>query len=315
AYQAGLIQGSAYYVWDAEAGTSGAYITQHISGPSDFYNLPSGSAFVVNAATAGNLTFNETDKVATGDNLFRTTSGPANRVEFRIYSNHDSIYWDRMFESFEPNAVNGVDNYDGSKATNPSVNFYSLANDGTHLSIDARPFVNNMVIPIGFRTSMPAQTYKMKIQTYALPADHVLYLVDNYLNTVEQMQLGSEYTFSVTSDTLSQGDNRFQLNAMLLDTTTTTNVATTNIKNSNTLNVAITPNPATVQTSIRIEGAQKGNTSVSIMNVSGVEVFNTNLGEISTQSIIVPLQDLAAGIYMVKVTSGTETMTTRLVKQ
>ncbi|MEI8278860.1 MAG: T9SS type A sorting domain-containing protein, partial [Bacteroidota bacterium] len=315
AYQAGLIQGSAYYVWDAEAGTTGAYIVQPITAPTDYYDLPSAGAFVVNAATNGNLTFHESDKIAKGDYLFRTTNaGPVNRVEFRVYSNNDSIYWDRFFVSFNDQANNGIDNFDGSKASNPNVNFYSIAPDSTQLSIDARPFVNNTVIPLGFKTTMPAQQYKIKVQTYALASDHIMYLVDNYLNTVQPMQLGSEYTFDVTSDPLSQGNDRFQLNGAIV--TSTTAVNNTPAQLSSTLKVAIAPNPAVDMTSISFEGADANSaTSVVINNINGQDVYSVNVKASNTGKVNVPLQNLAAGIYMVTISNGANTITERLVKQ
>ncbi|MEI8278979.1 MAG: T9SS type A sorting domain-containing protein [Bacteroidota bacterium] len=320
AKQAGTISGNSFYVWDAEAGTvtsPGAYITHSISNlPADDYYLPTNGVFVVNAAVNnGTLTFNETDKVSSAAEQFRTTSsGPSNRIEFRVYSNHDSIYWDRMFESFEPLASNNIDNYDGTKAVNPTVNFYSIAADGTKLSIDARPFVNNMMIPLGFNTSVQSE-FKFKIQAMTTPANYVLYLVDNFLNTVQPLQLGTEYTFNVTSDSMSQGNGRFQINATDLNTTAVKN-STANNTTVSDLKVSIKPNPAVDNTIVSFEGAKENTpANISILNVNGQEVYGINVNSGTIGKVNVPLQILPAGIYMVKVTCGTDVITQRLVKQ
>jgi len=48
------------------------------------------------------------------------------------------------------------------------------------------------------------QQYKIKVQTYDQTAGQALYLVDNHLNIVQQLQVGTEYTFDLTNDSLSQ---------------------------------------------------------------------------------------------------------------
>jgi FAD synthase len=156
--------------------------------------------------------------------------------------------------------------------------------------------------------------YKIKIPSFNLPANVQLYIIDNYLNIVQPMQLGSEYVFNITNDTASQGDGRFYLNATLINNNPVTSVTTTTDKNVS-LKVSIAPNPAVDATNISFEGVQSGNNvSVSITNVNGQEVYNVNVKETANGKVNVPLQYLSSGVYMVKVTSGNETVTKQLVK-
>ena len=310
AYQSGLFTGSAYYVWDASAGTTGAYITQHIHSASDYYNLPAGGAFVVNAAANGTITFRETDKVTTGINLFKTTN-VANDVEFNITSNNDSIYWDRMFVSFNDQATAAKENFDGGKSKNPIVNFYTLSDDNQQLAVDARSFTNNMTIPVGFKTTETSK-YKIKVANMNLAANQALYLMDSYTNTVTTLQPGTEYEFDVTADSASQGDNRFSLNGAIANPAGTTGVTTTAGNTTADFNFTVAPNPAVNNTTVTIHTTDKAATAVSVSNISGLEVFATTA---TNNAVQIPLNNLPAGIYMVKVTCGNKVATQRLVKE
>ena len=310
AYQSGLFTGSAYYVWDASAGTTGAYITQHINSASDYYNLPAGGAFVVNAAVNGTIAFHETDKVTTGVNLFKTTN-VANDVEFNITSNNDSIYWDRMFVSFNDQATAAKENFDGGKSKNPIVNFYTLSDDNQQLAVDARSFTNNMTIPVGFKTT-ETNKYKIKVANMNLAANQALYLMDSYANTVTTLQPGTEYEFDVTEDSASQGNNRFSLNGAIANPASTTGVTTTASNTTADFNFTVAPNPAVNNTTVTIHTTDKAATTVSVSNISGLEVFATS---VTNNSVQIPLSNLPAGIYMVKVTCGNKVATQRLVKE
>ena len=312
AYQAGDIHGSSFWVWDANQGTIGAYVPVLING-STHYSLPSNGAFTIDVNNAGSLTFNESDKVASGTGLFKTTNGIANMLEMHVFSNNDSVQWDRMYEVFSDQATPAVEQLDGGKAGNPSLDFYALSSDGKKLSVDARPFVNNMSIPLGFKTDLK-QEFKIKVMNYTLANKYHLYLIDNYLNTVTPVTAGTEYTFSTTSDALSQGEGRFILNGAV-DANTTTGVTTTTT-NTKSINISVTPNPASDNTNITFDGVKAGTEAgVSITNVNGQEVYSVRVADASVAKVNVPLSNLASGIYMVTVTCGSQVVTERLVKK
>jgi trimeric autotransporter adhesin len=311
AYLAGDIHGSSFWVWDANPGTIGAYVPVLINSSTHYY-LPTAGAFVIDVNGNGNLTFNETDKVPTGTGLFKTTNSVANMLEMQLYSNNDSTYWDKMYEVFSDQATPATEQLDGAKSGNPSLDFYALSSDGKKLSVDARPFVNNMNIPIGFKTELK-QNFKFKVMNYTLPANYHLYLIDNYLNTVTTITPGTEYSFSTTNDSLSVGEGRFILNGAL-QTPATTSVANTN--NNVSIKVSVTPNPATDYTNITFDGVKAGTEAVvSITNINGQEVYSMHVADASVAKINVPLSNLASGIYMVKVSCGSAVVTERLVKK
>jgi hypothetical protein len=219
-----------------------------------------------------------------------------------------------MFTVFDDNATTAKEDLDGEKATNPSLNIYTLGSDNNKLSIDARPFVNNMTIPVGIK--VPAlQQYKLKVANMNIPSNYHLYLMDNYLNVVQPLQPGSEYVFNVTADSMTQGEGRFQLNGAIENTTTGVVTHNTTTGTGVKFTVSITPNPATDNTNITFEGAEKGSSAqISITNVNGQEVYRVAVADMASGKVNVPLQNLSGGIYMVTVTANGQTVTKQLVK-
>ena len=85
-----------------------------------------------------------------------------------------------------------------------------MSADNSKLSIDARPFSDGKVIPLGIKSSY-LQDFIIKAQNVAVPDNGQVYLHDKYLQTYTQLLQGTEYKFTITKDAASQGDNRFEL--------------------------------------------------------------------------------------------------------
>ncbi|MDR3680204.1 MAG: T9SS type A sorting domain-containing protein [Flavipsychrobacter sp.] len=301
--------GPNFAVWDPNQGTEGAYVDQ----PFAFsYILPAYSAFfVTNTANTNNtITFHESDKTnsaATG-NLFKTTSGyGSNVVQLRILSNNDSLSWDRLLIFFNGQSYDTYDQLDGQKLNNPDLDFYTYSSDNHQLSIDVRPYEAGQVIKLGLATDT-LLSYSIRVDDYNVPASAQLYLHDKYLNVVQPLQLGMHYNFSVTADSASQGDNRFELN-------TTGNLSVSNVNASSAINVELVPNPATDAFAINFNAPQEGNTTVRIVNAIGQDVYNVALGNMKNGKVTVPVRSFAPGIYLVTLNCGGISVTKRLVKQ
>jgi uncharacterized protein YjdB len=298
AHAAGQVTGSAFYVWNPFLGAAGAFEAKVIGGS---YILDQNSSFQVRAANDGStLTFHESDKAANGDETLLRTA-PSQYIALSVVdaNNHG---WDKMYLSFNDNATSNEDaQYDATKATNPDLNFYSYAGN-TKLAVDARPYSSSMVIPMGFTTSY-AQQYTIKAENMALPAGATLYLHDKMLNQYVLLQSGTSYSFDITADKATQGENRFELTA------TTGAAATTG------LSVTMSPNPATDKVTIAYTTAAKAATTVTIMNVAGASVMSQILGNDASGKATISISELPAGVYMVEVTSGSSKKIQKLVKE
>ncbi len=300
--------GANFNVWDPNQGLVGAYVEQpfNIS-----YILPAYSAFFTtcNSNTGNTLTFHETDKTvaAPTGNLFKTTGMGNDIVQLRILSNNDSLSWDRVLLMFNDKALAGTDHADGAKLTNPDLSFYTFSADNDQLAIDQRPYVSGQVIKLGIVTDVN-QTYSIRVDDYSVPTGGVIYLHDKYLNQVQQLQQGMHYSFTVTNDAASQGDNRFELN--MSGTTGIANVsATTEMK------VDMFPNPVTDNATVTFEAPQKGTTTLTITNLVGQQVYINQLGVQQSGKVNLSLNTLASGIYMVTLKCGDFSVTKRLAKQ
>ena len=300
--------GANFSVWDPNQGVYGAYVTQ----PFAFsYILPAYSSFIVtNAANTNNtITFTEAAKVnaaATGD-LFKTTNASsfgANSLQLKITSNNDSVNWDRLLVFFDNNATTAKDTKDAKKLNNISLDFYSKTTDSNKLAVDFRPLSIGDVIQLGLRADSQ-MSYNLKVADLDAPTGMVLYLKDKFLNTKQAMSQGMNYAFTVNSNPLSQGDNRFEIVAG-----NTTGIET--VGNNNEIEISLMPNPASEKVTIALGGV-KGNSHISISNLIGQVVYATDV--INNDAITVPLNDLSAGIYLVNVTNGDKTTTKKLIKE
>ncbi len=302
ARQSGQITGYAFYVWNPAIGAGGQYMPIPIgtSAPEPFY-LPANTSYQVRAAYDGaHLDFQESYKSAERTiNLFRA---PANAVRFNIYDSNYHL-WDVLSLQFNDKASDAEDKLlDAIKPAGLDFNFYSIAADGRRLAVDARPYEGDKVIPLGLNSSFQ-QDFVIRAESISVPAGGAVTLHDKLLNKYVDMKEGTEYRFTIGKDRATQGNERFEL--------TLKPVATT----ARGLEVSMAPNPASDDVKITFTSGNKDNVSVRIMDVSGVSIYNQDLGTKQNGVITVPMSNFAAGVYMVEITQGEQKVTTRLVKE
>jgi len=302
---AGQVSGSLYWVWNPYDAVQGTYVPMVIGTP---YNIEGLASFEVSAVFDGaTLHFDENNKTNTGDSsLLRTTSASVQYVMLHLFDTTGKE-WDRTYVSFNELAANSADAYDGKKVHNTNLDLYSITADNKDLSFDARPFVNGSVIPLGITTNKP-QTFTIKVDAFSVPAGGRLYLHDKYTGIYNELLLGSTYTFTIGSDTLSQGNNRLEL-AMGSDVTTAVNTINNGIK------VSVTPNPAKDDALVTYTFTTSDKKELRLTDVSGTVITKMNLGTQQQGSVRIPLTGLAAGMYLIEVSNGNKTEVQRLIKQ
>ena len=139
------------------------------------------------------------------------------------------------------------------------------------------------------------------------PEDGQVYLHDKYLDKSVLLQQGTEYHFAITADSATQGNKRFELRMG--------ESADSNATAKASMNVQMTPNPASEEVTITYQAATAGRVSVNIMNLSGVTVLSQDLGLQSNGQAKFALDQLASGIYLMEFTSGNDKIVKRLVKE
>ncbi len=301
--------GANFAVWDPNQGTVGAYVTQPFSFS---YILPAYSSFFTTCSgnTNNTITFHESDKTSAAPtgNLFKTTSGFGNNVvQLHVLSNSDSVSWDRLLLFFNGRSYDTYDALDAQKQNNPDLDFYTFSSDNNKLAVDVRPYTSGQVIKLGIATDVQ-QAYTIRVDDYSVPAGATLYLHDKYLHTSTPLQLGMEYPFSITSDSLSQGDDRFELDQ-------SGNTGVTNVNGVAGANVDLAPNPTSDAFAINFSAPQVGSTSVRIINAVGQEVYANTYGDMKSGKINLSAKNLVPGVYLVTFKCGNISVTKRLSKQ
>ena len=302
AWSHGQITGSAIFLWNPYIVPSGNWVSVNATTGASYY-MEAYTSFQVRAAGNGDsLVFNETDKGSSSNaSLLKAAPGYLSLAVYDV--NYEP--WDMLHIQFNDQATDDEDNaWDAVRPSGPSaMNFYAWSADGKKMAIDGLPYKDGKVIPLGL-TSSYAQDFIMKVQGYDVPAGGQVYLHDKLLNQYTKLSQGMEYRFTITTDKATQGDNRFELRTGPVEAAKLSG-----------LNVTMTPNPATDMVNITFTSGKPGETKIRMTDVSGVSVYNKDLGIQQQGSVNIPLDNYAAGIYMVELTNGDQKVVQRLVKE
>jgi hypothetical protein len=278
------------FIFNANQGTKGGYTSFAIYGGSAAsYVLPVGGAFVIQStSTASSIAFTEASSkvTSTPTSLFRTNTNSFSSIELKLESG--SIFWDRLLVNYDKDAKITRDNIDAEKFANSDVNFYSLSSDKQALSIDARPIGSTEPIALAIQTAQ-SRTFTLTVANFDIPADMEIWLHDKYLNTWQQLQLGSTYDFEVTADAASQGEDRLEL----------VQKAITSLTIATNFTIKVSPNPATDVVTINFNNAQKQSTSISLTSATGQKVKSVDAGNVQSGTVTIDVKGLARGLYYI----------------
>ena len=280
--------------------------------------IPSFGGFFVQAKAAGNvLKFDESVKAVGSTPLAIMGSGDAKVSKLTLQVENSRGSWDDLKLRWESNGTAlGTDNYDGLKLNNELFDFYSIAADNRQLTIDSRSnsFTADQVIPLGIRTSVVDNTFRIKVAGYDMPSDVTVYLHDKLLNKEEPLgATGDSYSFALTTDTATSGDNRFELvirAAQKVVTPVTGDVTSTE-------DVRFMPNPFKEMLSIRLGGnmvSATGVTRVRLLDMNGRPVKSASYAP-NTSQIQMNTADISVGIYLVEISNDKNTVIKKAIKQ
>ena len=225
-------------------------------------------------------------------------------IELRLES--DSIFWDRILLVQMDSAKTGVDKNDAEKFWNADVNFYSLSRENKMLSIDARPFNNESIIPIGFQTD-EIGNFTIRVAKCLLLSSNNLMLHDKYLQKWMKLENDSTYSFSTTVDTASSGNKRFEIISQ--------KKAADAILNKPKVVIQISPIPASDKILVKYTFPEKGATSIRIVNLSGKLVKSFMLGQQKEGQEMISIADLINGIYILELKCGKLLNTQKIIKE
>lgn len=293
--------GTNYYAWDASVGADGAYVTNPYTLS---YILPAYAGFFTNISASTTITFEESDKATGGQALHKTTA-PTNMVELIISDSNTK--WDRLLINLDANAMEVEDKQDAKKLYNPNLDFYTLSKDGARLAVDVRPYADQKSIELGLTAYNRYNKYVIKTGMFDIPVGTKLILHDKYLNKKEELKAGTEYWFDVTTDTLSQGNQRFEINMVGKPTTGVIEATTRKAQ------MQLIPNPAHKQVKVSFDKIQ-GDAKITMMSVTGQVVYQHTTNT-QTGSVTIGLDNVPAGIYIVELQSKNARFTEKLIRE
>lgn len=299
---AGQVRGGAFYVFDPNLSAGGQFVAINLGSSPVHYYVQANTCIQVRADhDNAHIDFTEVDKSPNTSNYLY--KAPVQYTSLNVYDENYHM-WDMLKFDFNDNATDKEDMMlDAVKPMGVSdFNFYSRSADNRKLAVDSRPFAMEKVIPLGV-TSGYQQNFIIRADNVVVPEGGKLVLHDKLLEKYVDLNQGTEYAFTIGKDKTTQGD-RFELALK-------SNVPTP----AKALVVCMTPNPTTDDVKISYTSGKKEKVTVRVMDISGVNIYNKDLGEQQNGTVSVPLSKFAAGIYMVELTQGEQKVSQRLVKE
>jgi len=294
--------GAAYYVWDANAATKGAYVTQVINGST--YNLDANAVIVVQATAATAINLTEADKAAAPTSAVFRTPGSVKSGILELQLLQAGNYWDNLYVRFNDKASTAKDAFDAIKMGNADLNFYTLSSDNQHLALDSRKAGEaTTIIPLGIATGYQ-KDFTIKVADLGL-ADMEVYLRDKLLNKDIKMEAGTEYTFTISSDAATQGNNRFEL-------TLQKKLIAQPVLMPAVFSVKLSPNPAKDHVLVNFDNEEKANTTIIFVNSLGQTVKTVNAGKVQSGQLNIDVKGLAKGNYFITLNNGKVASTQQL---
>ena len=287
---------------------AGGYETATPIGGSDIVIPPMGS-FVVTSTGSTSLTIPTTAiSLVTPTTGILGAGGLPNSIALKV-TGATGVYYDKLNIVFDNKATDASgDIYDFMKLANENFDLYSLSTNNNKLAYDNRKSItDDQVIPLGIR-SIQTGAYQFELLDNHLPIGTTVYLKDNFLHTKTELQEGNATAFKVETDTLSQGEKRFEL----LFSNKKTGLTATESVVPGTFSADILGNITSNNTVVVKIAGNKGPVIISIHDVAGRSRGTVNAAE-GTQQIYIG--NTGTGMLLFEFNDGKTRIIKKLIKQ
>lgn len=310
------------WIWDANS-TGNSVGTYNLFNAGTYSNLTtnpllsattliqSGQAFFVRSTAAASFSIKETHKGATFSNAIFRDAAPAELLRVGLYKQINTE-WSGRDGAMAVFMTDADANQTGNKMANGTENIAFTKNAELFASEHHLPLVASDELNIRVWNTSAGANYKLKINTEQFTVTNLeATLEDVFTNSRTPIILDGtavEYPFSVTTEAASTG-NRFRIvfeNAAL------------GINITKAMEIKILPNPIASDTfQVNLGTLSLGEYTFSIRNALGQEIEKGLLNNVSqnTNHVVIFKNDMAAGMYIMKVTGTDNTMfTIKLIK-
>jgi hypothetical protein len=298
------VNGIFLFLWDPNLSTRGSYLVVDMRTDPKRFIQPGQAFFVVTASNgAASLDFKATDKVVS-ENAVGPFSTPTNRpsIDVKLMRDFNGATVQSDYLTLFLDGDNAINQFDAPKPINFDENM-AIDKNGDLFMIENRAMpIHNEVINLNF-TDIGSTSYTINIDLNDLTTGLSAVLHDNFSNTDAVLNAGMNavpLTFDL-NDAQSIDPSRFELR--FVDTTLS-------VAQVDGFSFQMFPNPTTDH-QVAIRGSFDGKTTTAtLFNTLGQQVMKS---DVNTNDAIIDLQGLDAGIYLVKVVSGNDQMTKKLV--
>ena len=272
--------------------------------------IASGQGFFVKVQSIGAavLSLNENAKSNNANSFLRTSTATANVLKMKLEKVGLADYNFMAEVRFNENATDGKDmQLDVPNFAGNNFQFTMPVGNEEMIINSLAPITSSKVVPLKskFNGSMGMHKFVMSgIESF--DANTFIFLRDNWTGTLENISNNQEYSFEVNPSNIGLED-RFEL-------VFTPDGVTGTTANLNGLQIGLYPNPtAENQVMLSIKGNESGKASIYIVDVLGKVVSTSELNLTSGNNSKLISLDLASGLYTVKITTATKTVSQKLI--
>ena len=309
---AGDINNSYIYVWDAQQGSLGGYVTIDMidgdntvgSNANEF--IQPGQAFFIrnnlSVTTPPSITFTEASKDVSEEQLSTFSTPSYAKVNLQLFtttSTGEQIV-DAIGLRFSDDFQNEVNDADAGKMGNSGENL-ALVSSNQLLSIEQRKmpllgeelqlFVNNY----------QAENFSFRLQLDNWESDEEIFVKDNYLDTLTTISEEEEFHFSIDAG-IAESTSAFRF-SLVFGNETMSNEA------FDVISLSLYPNPTS---NVFFISGLDTSVEVSVYDLLGRKVLNQH--QVSNQQSI-DISQLSKGVYMVKVQENGNEVVLKLVRE
>jgi len=292
--------GKYYWYWDASLGATGNYTAKAFRHPRVLEKL---EGFIIKntAETTGYLFYEERTKV----NQNETPDTVRYKTEYAHISlalMQENNLLDRLEILGIDSASSRYEMWDAEKINENKIWLYSISRDSIALCIDARPFNNNLFIPLGIKSNKTGK-FKLVCTAYVIANDMTAYLHDKLLNRYQKIIQDSSYTFEISTDSTTAGEKRFEITGPPPPP-----------RQEDPIIATVTPNPVHNLLGIRYSFREPLVHQISIHSIDGTLLLNKTFAASKNGLASIEIPHLKAGSYVAVIKAGKNYLLKQFIK-
>ncbi|MEJ1930332.1 T9SS type A sorting domain-containing protein [Nostoc sp. NIES-2111] len=302
---------NAVTIWNAGSSNYGSYTALNSTtgigtGISSQY-IASSQAFFVRATGAGSVTFKEAHKSNANATSFLRDGQLANMLKMKVTQGNN---WDETAVLFYAGGAVGRDQFDADNMGGSSVDVSTKPVTGLDLAINIMPELNGRYeVPVTFTTSGTGTTTVSFTGVETFDANYNVYLRDNFLGTLTDLNTTQSIDIQVTSNPASSGNSRFTL---VFAPSSVTGVHETVSKAAS---MDVWPNPASgaAKLNVSLNHFSGDAATVILTDVTGKVVLTQSVSLKGDATASFDISALPAGVYSLKAQGTAQTLQERVV--